>query len=56
MSPPHAAARLALEKKVLMRKHCMMVAVANAVRKKNTTDGSLYGRMSPHWKCNERTS
>ncbi|TNN47925.1 hypothetical protein EYF80_041868 [Liparis tanakae] len=32
MSPPQAAARLALEKNVLMRKHCMMVAVANAPR------------------------
>jgi len=48
MSPPQAAARLALEKNVLMRKHCMMVAVANAMRKKKTTVGSLYGNMSPH--------
>jgi hypothetical protein len=41
MRPPQAAARLAREKKALMRKHCMMVAVAKAVRKKNTTAGLL---------------
>lgn len=50
MSPPQAADRLAFEKKVLMRKHCMMVAVAKAVRKKKITAGLLYGKMSPHCK------
>lgn len=46
-SPPHAAARLAREKNVLMRKQSMMVAVAKAVRKKKITAGSLYGKISP---------
>lgn len=41
MMPPQAAARLALEKSVLIRKHCRMVTVANTDRKTNTTLGSL---------------
>lgn len=41
MRPPQAAARLAREKKVLIRKQSMMVAVAKAVRKRSTTAGSL---------------
>lgn len=41
MTPLQAAARLALEKKVLSRKHCMMVAVEKASRNRKTMKGSL---------------
>lgn len=41
MTPLQAAARLALEKKVLSRKHCMMVAVAKASRNRKRMKGSL---------------
>lgn len=41
MMPLQAAARLALLKKTLMRKHCMMVATVKVSRKKKTRTGSL---------------
>jgi hypothetical protein len=41
MTPLQAAARLALEKKVLSRKHCVMVSVENANRKRKRMRGSL---------------
>lgn len=41
MTPLQAAARLALEKKVLSKKHCMMVAVAKANRNRKRMKGSL---------------
>lgn len=41
MTPLQAAARLALEKRVLSRKHCMMVAVAKANRNRKRMKGSL---------------
>lgn len=41
MTPLQAAARLALEKKVLSRKHCMMVAVEKAKRNRKRMKGSL---------------
>lgn len=49
MMPPQAAARLALEKSVLIRKHCRMVTTAKTDRKTNTTLGSLYGSRFPNW-------
>lgn len=52
MRPPHAAAKLALEKKTLMKKHWVMVARQNTSRKTKITDGSLYCSTLPY--CGER--
>ena len=41
MMPLQAAARLALLKKTLMRKHCMIVAVVKASRKRKRMSGLL---------------
>lgn len=41
MMPLQAAARLALLKNTLIRKHCMMVARVKVIRKKKTRIGSL---------------
>lgn len=41
MTPLQAAARLALLKKTLIRKHCMIVAMVKISRKKKTRTGSL---------------
>lgn len=41
MMPLHAAARLALLKNTLIRKHCMMVAMVNVSRNRNTRMGLL---------------
>lgn len=52
MRPPHAAAKLALEKKTLMKKHWEVVARQNTSRKTKITEGSLYWRIFPY--CAER--
>lgn len=49
MRPPHAAAKLALEKKTLMRKHCVMVVRQKTSRNTKMSDGSLYWRTPPYW-------
>ena len=41
MTPLQAAARLALEKKVLSRKHCVIVAVEKADRNRKRMNGLL---------------
>lgn len=41
MMPPQAEARLARGKKVLMRKHWLMVATEKVPRKRKMTAGSL---------------
>lgn len=48
MRPPHAAAKLALEKKTLIKKHSEMVERQNTRRKIKTTEGSLYCRTFPY--------
>lgn len=48
MRPPHAAAKLALEKKTLMRKHWVMVARQKTSRKTKITEGSLYVSTLPY--------
>ena len=56
MRPPHAAAKLALEKKTLMRKHWVMVARQKTSMKTKITDGSLYVSTLPYCERDSNTN
>ena len=47
--PAQAAARLAREKKVLTRKHSVMVDSMKDIMKTNRTEGSVWGSTPPAW-------
>lgn len=53
MRPPHAAAKLALEKKTLMKKHWVTVARQKTSRKTKITEGSLYCSTLPYYEEKE---
>ena len=48
--PALQAARLAWWKSTLKKKHCMMVARANALKKNSRMVGSVYWMTFPYWK------